>query len=119
MIQSRVPDRGVDDLLASTAARPSMRSVDVEPVRLAEVVDGADDLAGGALGAEVVVEGEVERDRVRAVLGEGELFVLLGADLDVVGLELHVLAVDVEVERAVLVERALHRRRRRCRRAAP
>ena len=58
-----------------------------EAVRLAAVVDGPDDLAGDALGAEVVVEREVERDRVRAVLREGEVLVLLGADLDVVGLE--------------------------------
>ena len=64
-------------------------------------------------GAQVVVEGEVERDRVAAVLGERELFVLLGADLDVVGLEPHGLAVDVELEVALLVERAARRRRRR------
>ena len=81
---------------------------DVEAVRLAEVVDRPAELAGDAFGAEVVVEGEVERDRVAAVLGERELLVLLGADLDVVGLEPHDLAVDVEVEVALLVERALH-----------
>ncbi len=55
-----------------------------EAVRLAPVVDGADDLAGEAFGAQVVVEGEVERDRVRTVLGEGQVLVLLGPDLDVV-----------------------------------
>ena len=79
-----------------------------EPVRLAAVVDDPDDLARDALGAEVVVEREVERDRVRTVLREREVLVLLGADLDVVGLELHTFAVDVERVGTLLVEGAAH-----------
>ena len=75
-----------------------------EPVGFAAIVDGPDDLAGHALGPQIVVEGEVERDCMRAVLGEREVLVLFGADLDVGRLELHLFAVDDERERALLVE---------------
>ena len=43
-----------------------MRSAISRPVRLAVVVERPDQLAGEALGAELVVERGVERDRVRA-----------------------------------------------------
>ena len=71
-----------------------MRSAISKPVGLAVVVEQTDELAGDAFGAQLVVEGGVERDRVAAVLRERELLVRLGADLDVVGLEAHGRAVD-------------------------
>ena len=92
---------------------------DLEPRGLAEVVEHAAELAGHALGAELVVDREVERDRERAVLREGELLVLLGADLDVVGAEGDDLTVDVEVVVPRRLERLPHERRRRWRRAGP
>ncbi len=81
------------------------RSVSVNPFAFRRSLTARMISRASAFGPEVVVEGEVERDRVRAVLGEREVFVLLGADLDVGGLELHRLAVDVEGVRALFVER--------------
>ena len=84
-----------------------MRSAISKPSALRWSLSSADQLARDALGAELVVEGGVERDRVAAVLRERELLVRRGADLDVVGPERDGRAVDErEVVAAVGVERA-------------
>ena len=70
------------------------------------VVEGAGQLPGQALEAQVVVEGEVEGDGVGAVLGQGQLLVLGGPNLEVVGPELDGLAVDVDRIVAGLVQGA-------------
>ena len=73
---------------------PSAPTTHADPVgqleieRLAEVVDGADELARDAFEAQRLVDGGVERDRVAAFLDERELLVRDRTDLDVVGREL-------------------------------
>ena len=72
---------------------------------LAQVVERPHDLAGGALGAQVVVELEIERDRPAVGLGQRELVVALGAHVDVVGGEPLTGDLDGAVAGELLVER--------------
>ncbi len=60
---------------------------DLESRSLALVVEEPDEVAGGALGAQVVVERRVDGDREATLLGQRELLVRGSADLDVVDLE--------------------------------
>ena len=79
-----------------------MRSDEVEAVLLAEVVEGPHELAGHALGPEVVVELEVEGHRPALVLGQRERLVALGPHLDLVGGD----ALAGDLDPALLVELA-------------
>ena len=86
-----------------------MRSLISKPCSLRRSLSARLSSRACALGAEVVVEGEVERDRVRAVLREREVLVLLGADLDVAGFEAHRRSPSTSsVNAPVVVERAPH-----------
>ena len=72
---------------------------------LAQVVDRPDQLAGRALDPKALVDFEVEGDRPRPLAGEGEVFVLVGSQLDVLGVQ--PLACDLHP--SLLVERRLER----------
>ena len=73
---------------------------ELETLVLAEVVQRADQLARHPLDAQLVVELEIEGHRPRAVLGDGELVVLAGANLDVVGAQ----PLTGDLDRALLLE---------------
>ena len=66
---------------------------DLEPRRLAQVVELPSQLARQALAAKLVVERGVERDGVPTVLGEGELGVRRRPHLDLVGTDVDGVAV--------------------------
>ncbi len=59
--------RGRVEQLGSAVQRQLDPVLDLEAGRLACVLDGVDDLAGAALGAQVLVHLEVEGDGVRAL----------------------------------------------------
>ena len=82
-----------------------MRSDDLEPARLARVLHRAHDLAREHLAAQLVVEREVERDRVRRLALDLVALERLEAQLQVVGVELVLGAVDVDADRPPLAQR--------------
>ena len=89
--------RAIQSRCACSAAstRPEREDLHLDPVGdleaggLAQVVEQADEVAGDALGAQLVVDGGVDGDRVPALLRQRELGVRLGAHLDVVGPQVH------------------------------
>ena len=79
---------------ASPPSVSSIRSSTARPALLARVLHGVDDLAREALAAQLVVEVQVERDGVRALALELVALERLHRELEVVGAERVVLAVD-------------------------
>ena len=89
------------DLTRDPVAVRGQSGVDARPARdpdahavghgqsalLAQVVETPHELAGDAFEAKVLVEIEVEGDGPRSLVGDGEVLVLVGAHLDVVGAE--------------------------------
>ena len=78
-------DGGADPSVGTDPHRDAVG--DLEALRLALFVEESDHVAGDALGAQIVVERSVDGDGEPAFLGERELFVGRGADVDVVGFE--------------------------------
>ena len=82
--------------------------LDGQPGVAARRLHGVDDLAGQALAAQLVVEDQVERHRVRALALELVALQRLHDQLEVVGAELVVVAVDRDPDRALLAQRRGH-----------
>ena len=57
----------------------------LEPARLAQVLHEAHHLAGRSALAQLVVEGEIERDHLAALAGDGEALLPAHAQLHVLG----------------------------------
>src|SRR5919201_6671896 len=74
----------------------------VEAGVLAQRVDAVDQVAGAALQLELLVQGEVERDREAVLAGDGPAFLAVTLDQHLVGAE--VVAVDAEPSVAQLLE---------------
>ena len=98
------PGGGEQLLVAAERQRDPV--LHVEPGRLARGLDGVHHLAREPLAAQLVVELQVERHGVRA--GALDLVALerLEHDLDVVGPDLVLLAVDVDARPAAVAQRA-------------
>ena len=96
--------RGGEQLLVA-AERSSIRSSTCRPGALARVLDRVDDLARQALAPQLVVELELERDRVRALALELVALERLHRERQVVGAELVVVAVDADPDAAAVAQR--------------